>query len=205
MGRQSQIFLHGEAKAWLARNEHKLPLENDPVTAALRLKGIPYSSVLEVGCANGWRLYELQDTTDKTVFACGVDPCIETEITDTNLRIVRGTADDIPFNDGSFDLVIYGFCLYLCDPEDYFRIASEGDRVLASGGHIVIFDFFANEPYARLYEHHPGVMTRKMDFTRLWKWSPLYRETYHARIGGGEDRISLSILKKVPETISVKR
>lgn len=205
MGRQSDIFRASEAKAWLERNEHKLPLENDPVLAALRSNEIPYSSVLEVGCANGWRLYEIQDTTpDKEVIVSGIDPCIESEIKDKNLRIVNGTADTIPFVSNCFDLVIYGFCLYLCDPEDYFRIAAEGDRVLAMNGHICVFDFYSSEPYARQYTHHWNVMTRKRDFSKLWSWSPFYREISHTRYGNGEDRLCVSILKKVPETISVR-
>jgi SAM-dependent methyltransferase len=197
VGRQSQLFLQSEGKAWLARNEHKLPLEKDPVLEALTLAKVHPFSVLEVGCANGWRLYEIQDSSEHTIIAAGIDPCIEETISDTNLQLVNGTAENIPFIDKCFDLVIYGFCLYLCDPEDYCRIVAECDRVLATNGHICIYDFFSTKPYARRYEHMPSVYSRKMDFAQLWLGNPSYRLVSRTLIGNGDERTCVAILQKV--------
>ena len=45
-----------------------------------------------------------------------------------------GTADKLPFEDQSVDILVYGFCLYLCDREDMFNIAAEANRVIKSSG-----------------------------------------------------------------------
>lgn len=36
------------------------------------------------------------------------------------------------------DLIIFGFCLYLCDPQDLFRIAAGSDALLADRGLMTI-------------------------------------------------------------------
>ena len=62
--------------------------------------------VLEIGCSNGWRLEAIREK-----YGCdclGIDPA------DSQFPyIFKGTADSLPYPDNQFDLVIYGFCLYL--------------------------------------------------------------------------------------------
>jgi len=62
-----------------------------------------------------------------------------------------GSADDLPFESDSFDGVIFGFCLYLCDHEDLFKIAQEADHVLRKKSWLVIKDFFSLRPVSRDY------------------------------------------------------
>ncbi len=59
-GRQEQVFLDGEGDAWLKRNREKLPVKNDPVLKTLAACKIRPNKVLEIGCADGWRLRELK-------------------------------------------------------------------------------------------------------------------------------------------------
>jgi len=73
-----------------------------------------------------------------------------------------------------FDIVVFGFCLYLCDREDLFRIAQEADRVLKPDGWLIIHDFFAKTPTRREYHHKPGLFSYKMDYRRLFDWHPAY-------------------------------
>lgn len=165
---QKQVFLRGEAKAWFARNQHRLGV-SDPVTDMLVAHKIRPTTVLEVGASNGWRLQKLQDLYECSVD--GVDPR-----GDSNL-VFRGTADNLGFFASErFDLVIYGFCLYLVDPEDYFRIAAEGDRVLKNGGHIIIHDFWSDQPFRRRYKHvvDNPVFAHHFDPEMLWLCHPAY-------------------------------
>ena len=173
MGPQAQIFLDSEGLAWLKRNKAKLPPKEDPVLEAISRLKAPHR-VLEIGCANGWRLKELRKR-----YSCechGIDPCITHYHTVDGINLYRGTADSLhPFRDKYFDLVIYGFCLYLCDPEDYFKIAIEGDRVLQNSSYMAIYDFIEPKPTISLYKHHSAIRSHKMDFATLWDWNPYYR------------------------------
>lgn len=191
MGKQSDIFLQGEGQAWLDRNLPQLPVKDDPVIPAMLRAGIRPRNVLEVGCANGWRLEEM-----RKIFGCrirGIDPSIKISGFVNGGFLEKGTADTIHSLDRNFDAVIYGFCLYLCDPEDYLRIAAEGDRVLADGGYIVIYDFHPDLPHSRIYKHHDGVLTRKMNFSRLWLGHPAYT---HVLTQPCDEGVSVIILRK---------
>jgi SAM-dependent methyltransferase len=135
---QTDIMLAGEADAWFKRNRGKLGAD-DPVGHIIAGLSITPRAVLEIGCANGWRLKRLQQEYRCHVW--GVDPSHDAVEEASLPGVLYGTADDLPFCASKFDLVIFGFCLYLCDPADLFRVAAEADRVLADGGTLIIHDF----------------------------------------------------------------
>ena len=86
----------------------------------------------------------------------------------------QGTAETLPFPNASFDIVLFGFCLYLCDRDDIFRIACEADSVLRAPGWLGILDFHSTKPSSRGYAHMLGIYSHKMDYRRLFDWNPQY-------------------------------
>jgi ubiquinone/menaquinone biosynthesis C-methylase UbiE len=67
----------------------------------------------------------------KNVKLFGIDPSqnVIEEANKNGITAKVGTADLLDFNDDKFDIVIFGFYLYLCDRKDLFKIASEANRV----------------------------------------------------------------------------
>ena len=191
--KQSEIMMESEGDAWFLRNRDDLG-KTDLVSSLIEANGIVPKSVLEVGCANGWRLLKLREK-----YGCevrGLDPSIKA-LLGCPVPAYQGTAEALPFDTGQFDLVIYGFCLYLSDPQDWHRIAAEGDRVLAPHGHIVIHDFETFPCFARPYEHRKGVLSYHFDFARLWRSSSLYKQVSRNLIDDGS---VVTILRKNPVT-----
>lgn len=176
---QTDIVKDSEANLWWRRNKDKLPPEHDPVLQLIEDNELRPDTVLEIGCANGWRLNELHKRYGST--AVGVDvslealadgqkrfPHIRTYYAEAgSLRVVE------PYQ---FDMVIYGFCLYLADRADLFRIVAEGDKVLKDGGHLIIYDFFRTpgHPQTVLYHHDERLRTYKMHYPWLWESNPTY-------------------------------
>lgn len=178
---QSEIWSQSEGAAWLDRNRDKFPVKDDLVLALLRDTGVCHllNNVLEVGCGNGWRLQELNKTYG---FRCyGTDPCFPAISEARQLPLTPagnfqyGTAERLMYPDEMFDLVIYGFCLYQVDRADLFRVTIEGHRVLAEGGHIVVYDFAPEYPHSVPYHHDPRLRTYKMDYAQLWLANPAYK------------------------------
>jgi len=190
--KQSQIFLREEGKAWLKRNEAKLTGEDDPVIKAIGEYKIKPKRVLEVGCANGWRLKILHERYN--CWIRGVDPgCAAPDKT-----ITKNTASYLPLINSCVDTIIYGWCLYLCDPEDYFRIAMEGDRVLQDGGYLIVYDFISDYPFKTPYKHKKGLYSHHYDFPKLWLGNPAY-SIYGKTVqytGFNQDETCVTILKK---------
>lgn len=177
--KQSELFAAGEGDAWFERNKNKLDAKHgdDPVINLIQRHVAKPEFIYEVGCANGWRLKQA-----KTRWGCevgGIDPSREAVWTahlDELKGVDRGSANKLWIGAKRCDVLIYGFCLYLCDPEDYFTIAAEGDRVLKDGGYLIIHDFdFCSRPYRVPYEHLPGIWSHHVAFERLWAGHPRYR------------------------------
>lgn len=177
---QKNLFLESEGDAWFTRNradDAKLrdKITHDPILNILKSMNLAPKSVLEIGCSDGWRLAALQTIWPEAKFK-GIDPSRRAAAHSTpGILIEEGTADDLPYRESEFDLVIFGFCLYLCDRQDLFKIASEADRVLKDGGRMVTYDFHAPEPYRNKYIHHEGVFSYKMDYSRMFAWNPAYK------------------------------
>ncbi len=211
MGADSQksAFRQGEGDRWFARNEDKLAMkaQRDLLMSELKQAHIAPTRVLEIGCSNGWRVEAMHVAWGCAAF--GIDPSSQaiqegsTRFPDITLK--AGTADDLPFDDGNFDLVVIGFCLYLCDRSDLFRIGMEVDRCISNGGHLAILDFFSSIPYRNRYQHLDSIYCYKMDYSAMFTWNPAYtllRQTKHAHDGDSastasrDDIVAVSLLRK---------
>jgi ubiquinone/menaquinone biosynthesis C-methylase UbiE len=205
MERQKAVFLDTEGDGYFTRNAGKLvPRGDDPVVEALARLGIGSRAALEIGAANGHRLVTLQEAMGCN--GAGIDPSAaaveagRAAFPDIDLRV--GTADSLPFADAAFDLVIFGFCLYLVDPALHFRAVAEADRVLADGGHLVMVDFLPPFPYANPYAHVPGLNASKHEYSRMFTAHPAYtlvQRTLITAAGGvpaPDDRVSIDVLAK---------
>jgi SAM-dependent methyltransferase len=202
--KQKDIFLESEGNAWLERNRGHLG-QYDPVSTLIETHGYRPKCVLEVGCANGWRLAKLKEKYGCEV--TGVEPSLRAciEGAELGIPIVHGTASMLPFAPERFDMIIFGFCLYLADPEDWLRIAAEADTVLKRGGFIVVHDFNTLEQHekalARGYEHRDGVMSYHFEFQGLWLAHPNYSSVNFA-IGAHDDLVE--IIRKNPNRLCAK-
>jgi ubiquinone/menaquinone biosynthesis C-methylase UbiE len=215
--KQSDIFLKSEGDAWYKRNQAALAAknyENDAVCeqvlaiANLQKQSAQPLRILEVGCGDARRIEWL----DKRLQAnsSGLDPSGQAvdAARSRGLDVKQGTADKLPFGDAEFDIVVFGFCLYLCDRKDLFQIAYEADRVLKPEGWVIIRDFYSAHSTISKYAHHEGVSTHKMDFKSIFSWNPFYT-CFHHHVEHHVNRIfcddphewvSTSVLRKLAGT-----
>ena len=153
---QTEVFLDKEADGWFERNfktQTKQDQDKDMALSFLLSLDLKDISVLEVGCADGWRLDRLSQAGCQE--CVGVDPSAkavamgQSRFPDVSLKV--GTASNTNIDNKTFDIVVAGFCLYLCDRSELFKIAYEFDRLLNDGGMIVITDFISDIPYRNKY------------------------------------------------------
>jgi ubiquinone/menaquinone biosynthesis C-methylase UbiE len=166
--------------------------------------------VLEVGCGDGTRLAWLKNNMNADCYAIEPSKLAVDAACAKGINVKQGTAERLPFEDHSFDIVIFGFCLYLCDREDLFSIASEANRVLRAPGWLMLLDFFSPVPYANLYDYRSGVLSYKMDYWTLFNWHPDYecmthKVRHHSELGYTDEQdewIAVSILRKHQKDIA---
>jgi SAM-dependent methyltransferase len=185
---QRQIFLDGEGDAWYERNCQSNPEQREQwqshdllhgLLAELPLPRGSKVSVLEVGCGQGLRLIRMRQEFGWQV--AGVDPsstAVEAVLS-TGLQAHVATADALPLPNASVDLLIYGFCLYLCDRSDLFKISAEAHRLLKPQSWLAILDFWSPHQKVNPYHHHRGVFSYKDDLSEMFSWHPSYVITDH--------------------------
>jgi SAM-dependent methyltransferase len=214
---QKNVFLQSEADAWYLRNHQALAnrdfANNDPVTTAIvEIANLPQYlgdkeklQILEIGCGEGKRLAWLAENLSVEVFGIEPSSLAVRQACDNGIKALRGTADQLSFKDSTFDIVIFGFCLYLCDRQDLFRIAQEADRVLKTDAWLLINDFFAPTPVRREYHHKSGIFSYKMDYRTLFDWHPAYtcyshRLNHHGNSSytdNPQEWVAMSVMRKM--------
>jgi ubiquinone/menaquinone biosynthesis C-methylase UbiE len=185
---QQEIFAESEGDAYHKRNLGNLDrtdidkfVKNDAIVLAIKEIGFVPKILLEVGCGDAVRLECVRRLFGTRCF--GIEPSSEAisfaQALFPHVSVSQGVASSIAFEDSSFDAVFFGFCLYLCDRQDLFKIAYEADRVLANQGILVLMDFCVPGAYYNEYKHHAGIRAYKMDYATMFLWNPAYTRLYH--------------------------
>ncbi len=210
MKKQTDIFYSGEADSWYLRNKDSIEKrsEEDRIVQKIKEMEISPKRVLEIGCADGFRLSQFNSVFKAECY--GIDPSLEAikagKDKYPNIHLSQADAAGMNFEPDFFDLIIFGFSLYLCERDDLFKIAYLADKSLKDLGHIVIYDFYSKIPYYNDYVHYEGVHSYKMKNTDLFLWNPYYSlifdQVYNAagKVWKNNDRndmTALSVIKKI--------
>jgi len=180
---QDEFWSAEEGDRYYTRNRDVLKAkraDTDPAIGLVRAHGLQPDHVLELGCADGWRLELLRRETG--CHAVGVDAsagAIEAGRADyPELELHEGTLAAVPIETRSFDLVIVYFVFHWNARETLMRACSEVDRLVADGGHLIVGDFLPDRPHRRVYHHaaNEGVYTFKQDYAGVFGASGLYHE-----------------------------
>lgn len=212
---QSSLFLDGEADAWFLRNQESISLGTESfdvsyLCSTLNAYQDKISNILEIGCGGGAKLIALSNHFNAV--GDGIDPSgiaiqsakENTATSDIELNFLTGLATNLPYEDNKFDLVFFGFCLYLVPPNEIYKAVAEADRVLRSGGFLAILDFDYGQMVVNRYKHAPGIFSYKNNYSQLFtssgyfhqvsKWS--YSHTSNTFTPDRDERISIEVLYK---------
>ncbi len=211
---QSQIFLESEGDGWFQRNRASLMqasgyYDTDIIKRVLNHDKAAIRRVLEIGSGNGAKLHDL--CTFFEAEGCGIDPSAAAVDYGNKhhhrLKLSVATASKLPYTDDCFDLVYFGFCLYLLDRNDLFKAVAEADRVLKKGGYLAILDFDPRHRHKRPYHHLPGLYSYKTSYADFFtggghyylvaKESFSHSGTFFTK--DSDERVSVSILFKEPD------
>jgi ubiquinone/menaquinone biosynthesis C-methylase UbiE len=221
---QNQIFARSEGDAWFNRNQGLVKstdlVVNSPDVQYTLQTLLPFGNridkVLEIGCSNGVKLEVI--CNQLIAVGVGIDPSIlavedgnERE-KNTDIELFVGSAEKLPFEDASFDLVSFSFCLYLFDRSTLLRSLTEADRVLKPGGFLVITDFDPSYQVKRPYSHLEGLFSYKQNYAAFFTQTHLYfllgKQSYSHRVPyfdeSIDERLSTNILYKEPDPYPIR-
>jgi ubiquinone/menaquinone biosynthesis C-methylase UbiE len=128
-------------------------VERALVEALARSKALPLADkrILDVGCGEGQSLVDLETYGAMQENLAGID-LLEDRAGRGRVRlpaadIRQGDAESLPWDDGSFDIVLQSMMFSsILDPAVCERAAGEITRVLAPAGVVLWYDFFVSTP-----------------------------------------------------------
>lgn len=176
---QRNIWFESESDKWFLRNKELLGKKQDIIFLLLDLYKIKPERVLEIGCANGYRLAKIYEKYDCEVL--GVEPS-EKAIEDGKskwpfIKFQRTMCED--FNvEGNFDLIIMNFVFHWISRDNLIKSVLKIDGSLRKEGFLIIGDFGPEAFIKRKYHHLPdeSVFTYKQHYQSLFTSTGLYRE-----------------------------
>jgi pseudaminic acid biosynthesis-associated methylase len=123
------------------------------------------SKILEVGCNVGLQLNGFQRMGYKNLHGIEIqDYAVEKAKQSTKgINIIQGSAFDLPYKDGWFDLVCTNGVLIHINPENYSSIMSE--MVRCSSKYIMGFEYYSDNLKAINYRGNEGYLW-KNDFAQ---------------------------------------
>jgi SAM-dependent methyltransferase len=110
--------------------------------------------VLDVGCAKGFLLHDFRQVVPG-IHLTGLDIsryALENSVADVKRFLVQGSADELPFADQSFDLVISINTIHNLNRERCKRALSEIERVGRRSKYVQV-DSWLDEEQRRNFEH----------------------------------------------------
>jgi SAM-dependent methyltransferase len=156
-------FLFPTGRAWARDLSYPAELERVPDAAAESFAGVanpfslgrlePGERVLDLGCGAGTDSLVAAQMVGPTGHVTGIDMTTEmlakargaaAELGIANVEFREGEAEQLPFPDGSFDVVISNGVVDLIPDKD--AVFAELHRVLAPGGRIQIADVTIQRP-----------------------------------------------------------
>ncbi|WP_413173371.1 class I SAM-dependent methyltransferase [Anabaena azotica] len=203
---QDSIFFMGEGDNWFNRNTKALEnYDNNPTDAdwvsdlidLIRIKK-DIKNILDLGCANGWRLNKVGKKLEITNLV-GVDASKDAIQDGKNryphLSLYHSLLADIPIQD-NFDLVLVCGVLCCIDRQSLAKSIAEIDRVTSDGGTLIIGDFLPDFQQCRKYHHLPeeNIYTYKQDYSQIFKSMGIYREVARIACNYGQKDISINLL-----------
>lgn len=153
-------------RAYTDRNDHEKP---ERVASWRRLlDGIVPSRVLEVGCNVGWNLEYLRQLGVQETF--GIEPQLNAveraRLRGPTFNVLQGTAFELPFRDGYFDLAFTSGVLIHISPETVGLALDELFRV--SKKYIVAIEYDHPQEQEIKYRGHEAALWKR-DHGALWR------------------------------------
>jgi len=140
---------------WYQRNKKKLTTTGDQILKIIKKNNLRPKEVLEVGCANGYRLRKL-----KQLYGCrlmGVDlsyDAAEYGRSKYHVPIWCGPFEKSTFL-GLHDLVILNYVLEYVDRDKLLYFLHRVNQNLVEGGHLIIGEFIpTTESFCKTREKH---------------------------------------------------
>jgi ubiquinone/menaquinone biosynthesis C-methylase UbiE len=214
---QDEIFWKSEGDQWFLRNKAALAnaAKVDWVTRAIEFMNLneKISSVLDIGCADGWRIGKLKKileeiSNSKVSVDVSPEALKEGAARFPQIKFIRSKISKLDLTE-TFDMVIINSVFHWVDRDTLASAVAEVDRVTADKGYILIGDFLPDGQERRSYHHLSDLecFTYKQNYPAIFEAFGTYKEVlkitydcespdYTVSAATSDNRATCVVLKK---------
>ena len=174
MKNQELAFTSNEGDNWFIRNKSKIK-ENSAEISLLCNWLMPYQchidNILEIGSGAGNKLAQI--CWQLNAMGWGVEPSkkavdFANKNYNKNCKFTVATADNLSFVNITFDLVHFGFCLYLVSRNKIDIVIEQADKLVKPGKFLSIVDFDPRSSFENDYIHFEGIKSYKTNYYKMF-------------------------------------
>ncbi len=158
--------------------------------------------ILEIGCSTGFILERIRQLTNSSCFGLDTSAMAikEGKKIFPKLRLFHGEFSSHKLNKKKYDLIIFGFFLFMVSPNDVFELFFKANNSLKENGHIIIYDFKSKKNFIKKnYKYSKLVKVYKWDFKNFFLALPSYKILFNKKKFFDKKfaETELSVIKKV--------
>ena len=202
----TNIWIDSEGDNWFDRNKGKIPADNDFILELLEKYQIHPRNVLEIGCANGYRLVQIHDKYSCSVI--GVEPSAKAIIDGKTkwkyITFIHSLCESFEVKEKA-DLIIINFVLHWVTRPELIKCIYNIDKSLSDGGFLIIGDFGTDNFIKRKYHHLPdaNIWTYKQEYSKIFTSTGLYLEIARMKYNHNAVELTSNIDNSDMATISL--
>jgi len=177
---EQENALAADGNGYYKRNYSRIGTIADPVFEQMQIlqRINPIKSILEIGCATGFRLEKARLAFGANCAGIDISPMAIAEgierYPSIDLRAGAAPRDLGYWSGHSFDVILVGHVQYLLPRQDLFALAATVDGLLNTGGHVITMDFIHHIPTSSVYSHDSSLEVYKGNPSAPWTWNPAY-------------------------------
>ena len=167
-------FTNIDADNWFNRNKDKIQNTNiiDIITKQYFNNYIDTNKklkILEIGCANGFRLSQIQKYSNHSLTGIDLSEKAINEAKNNypKINFICDNFNDMILTD-RYDVIICGFFLYYIAQEDLDNIITKINKHLNNNGKLIIIDFYSKNYIEKICIHRENLLMHKMDHSKLF-------------------------------------
>ena len=145
--------------------------KSHPIVIGVRKIRNRPKKILEIGCSTGFILERIRQLTNAHCFGLDTSAMAikEGKKIFPKLRLFHGEFSSHKLNKKKYDLIIFGFFLFMVPPKDVFELFSKAHNSLKENGHIIIYDFESKKKLIKKnYKYSKFVKVHKWDFKKFF-------------------------------------
>ena len=175
---------------------------NHPVIKLINKVKIKPKKVLEIGCSTGFVLKRIKDLLKAK--CDGIDlsskAIKEGKMLFKDINLYQGLFENSKLRKKKYDLIVFGFFLFLVKIEDILKIFYWANRSLNKNKFIIIYDFYNSKFVKKNYKHHNKIKVYRYDYKKIFLSLPNYKLVKKIKIfdKNMNDYVEVSLLKKLP-------